>query len=63
MKLYTAQMITCDVQNCVQELKIPAVEEGKGSTSRNKKREEQREMATFCSIICEFSIFLCCLLQ
>ena len=23
MKLYTAWMITCDVQNCVKELKIP----------------------------------------
>ena len=64
MKLYAARIITCDVQNCVQELKIPcAVEEGEGSASRNKQREEQREIATFCYIIHEFSIFLCCFLQ
>ena len=25
MKLYTAPMITCNVQNCVQELKIPKI--------------------------------------
>ena len=36
MKLYTARMITCDVQ-------YTAVEEGQGSTSRSKQREEQRE--------------------
>ena len=45
MKLYAARIITCDVQNCVQELKIPCtVEEGEGSASRNKQREEQREV-------------------
>ena len=63
MKLCTAQMITYDVQDCVQELKIPCREEGEGSAERNKQREEQREIATFCSIIREFSIFLCCFLQ
>ena len=42
MKLDTARMITCDVQNCVQELKIPAVEEGEGSASHGKQREQQR---------------------
>ena len=56
-------MITCDFQNCVQELKIPAVEEGKGSASRGKQREQQQEIVTFCSITREFSIFVCCFLQ
>ena len=46
MKLRTAQIITCDVQDCVQELKIPCREEGEGSAGRNKQREEQREIAT-----------------
>ena len=62
MKLLTARMITCDVQDCFQELKI-AAEEVEGSASRNKQREEQSEIAAFCSIIPEFSIFLCCFLQ
>ena len=46
MKLRTAQIITCDVQDCVQELKIPCREEGEGSAGRIKQREEQREIAT-----------------
>ena len=38
-------------------------QEGKGRTSRSKQREGQREIATFCSIICEFSILLSYFLQ
>ena len=56
-------MITCGVQNCVQELKIPCVEGGEGSASLSKQREEQREIAPFCSIVREISIFLCCFLK
>ena len=44
-----------ELKNCCQE--------GEGSASRSKQKEGQREKITrFCSIICEFSIFLCCLL-
>ena len=54
-------MITCDVQDYVQEVKIPC-RRGRVSqvASRNKQREEQREIETFCSIIRKFLIFLCC---
>ena len=30
---------------------------------KGREREREREITTFCSIICEFLIFLCCFLQ
>ena len=44
-----------ELKNCCQE--------GEGRANRSKQREGQRDKVTiFCSIICEFLIFLCCFL-
>ena len=60
-------MITCDVWNLRSTVskngKNSSTEEGEGSASHSKQREGQREITAFCSIICEFSIFLSCFLQ
>ena len=45
----------------VQELKKSAARKTK-KASRSKQKEGQREITRFCSIICEFSIFLYCFL-
>ena len=57
-------MITFDVQNCDQELNtllLRKEKEAQVAVSRDKTRE--RKIETFCFIIREFSIFLCCFQQ
>ena len=51
-------MITCDVYR-TEKTAARKAKEVQAVVNREKGK---REIKRFCSIICEFSIFLCCLL-
>ena len=53
-------MITFDVQNCDQELNTLLRKEKEAQVAISRDKTRERKIGTFCSIIREFSIFLCC---